>query len=136
MNTERYIKAKHELDLFYSKNIEILTAYEMMKMEITELEEALKTEAKLSRSDIEAGDSRFQFVQRWKKWIDYNTALSHMQTDEQKEILRDITAVKKEVDMEKFIELCRDGVLPDRARVEAYQEEEMASQVRLIKNKQ
>ena len=133
---ERYVQAKKELDAFYESNIALLGEYEMMLQEVAEFEEALKREAKESKIDIDAGDSKFQYVQRYKKWIDYNKAIDCMETLEQKEMLMDITAIKKEVDMDEFIRLCREGILPDRARIEAYQEEEMAPQVRLVKNKE
>jgi len=132
---EIYLEAKKELKAFREANEEVLGVYEAMLQAIVELEEELRQKAKKTRIDIEAGDIKFQFIPRYKKWIDFEKAMNCMETDEQRKKLMDITSQKIEVDIEKFLKLCRRGELPDKARIEAYQEEEIEPQVRLIENK-
>lgn len=136
MNTrQRFIKAQENLASFYKENRATLEKYEELQTEVQGLEDILKGDAKNAKEDIEAGDWRFQYVQRFKKWIDYKTALKEV-GPENKSLLDSITDFKAEVDMDAFISLCREGALPDKARIKAYQEEEIAPQVRLTKNKE
>lgn len=131
---ELYIKAKQALNLFHSEHSDIFSKYEKMEKQASDLEEQLKLEAKTGKADIEAGPWRFQFISRYKKWIDYGIALKEVGKDK-KSLLDAITTFKAEVDMDAFIDLCRNGVLPEKARIKAYQEEEITPQVRLVQNK-
>lgn len=129
-----YIKAKEALNTFYSLNSKIFKTYEQLEERTKSLEEELKNLAKDQKEDIPAGAWRFQYIPRYKKWIDYNVALKEI-GPAKKSVLDAITTFKAEVDMDAFIDLCRNEVLPDKARIKAYQEEEISPQVRLIQNK-
>lgn len=127
---ERYIQAKQEMKDFCFHNREILELHDSLQLTINKLEDEIKEEAKACKYDIEAGDYRFQFIPRYRKWIDYGKALETV-GEGLKPVLDGITRFKAEVDYEEFIKLCRSGVLPDEARVVAYREEETAPAVKI-----
>lgn len=133
-SAERFLKAKEELADFYAQNIEILSDYERLKEEVAIKENELREEARKLKRDLEAGPYMFQFIPRWRKWVDYHTAITYMNKDE-RAVLDEITEVKREVDFDEFVKLVRLGVLPEEARVYATHEEELASQVKLVNPK-
>lgn len=122
-----------DLNAFYAEHKNIISQWEAFQEEKKRIEEELKLKCKEDELSYDAGVAIFEFVPAYKKWIDYDEA-ARVLGKKLKPQLDEITTFKAEVDMKKFVELTREGVFPEIARIGAYREEALTPKV-LIKYK-
>jgi hypothetical protein len=122
------------MEEFRANNGDIISQWEEMCEEQERLEEQMKMICKETGVSHDIGIANFQYVSSYRKWIDYDKAYNAMKNKEQRLRLGEISKIEKVVDMKKFIELTREGVFPEEARVQAYREEELSPKI-LIKYK-
>jgi len=125
---ENYAAQLEIRNTFIESHREILTTWEKILANVSKAEMEVVEYCKKQKEDAQAGNTVFKFTQPYKKWIDFDAALLEVPEDKL-DMLNSITTVKKEVDMKKFIDLCREGVFPDSARIVAYREEAMSPRV-------
>lgn len=126
--SEQYVEARSAIEHMES-NDERVMDYLNLKMLMEEAQDKLKVAVKEQKEDLEVGDYNFQFVTKYRKWIDYKEAKSLMKNNAQKHLLESITETVQTVDMKQFVELVRLGQFPEEVRVKAYREEEMSPSV-------
>lgn len=127
---EKYMALNSEVEAL--EKSEIVQRYLSLKNELETSEAEVKTLAKENKEDVAAGNVRFQYVERYRKWFDYEAAVSAV-GKKLKPVIDEITVITKEIDTDKFTDLVRSGVIPEEARVQAYREEQISAQVRKTK---
>ena len=126
---ERYTDALARRNNFYEAKKDIVDSWVQITAEIEEIDDELRLYCKEHKQSVEAGDSHFDYITRYKKWYDWKSAYVVLDKDGRKR-LDEITTVVKTVDWDEFTKLTREGVFPENVRVKAYREEEIAPQVK------
>jgi len=131
--TEIYVDLKKQIEKMEADSK--IAAYKELLEEFEIAKEAVKNQVKENKESLELDGQVFQYQSAYKKWIDYDIASKLVGRQNQGK-LDEITSFEANVDMKKFIEMCREGVFPENAHVGAYKEEEKSPRVVIVDSKE
>lgn len=125
---ECYSKAAADLAAFELVHAPLVQEYKQLQENLEAIKKNLIDAAKSLKEDLTVGDTTFRLSQPYRKWIDYDAALK-LVGRKNHDKLEEITKFSAEIDMARFEAMCRAGVFPHKAWVEAYREEPLTPRV-------